>query len=87
MKSARMNWRTLFVWVEVLGLFFLIGGSFLFLQYNNVSSLCPAHADLDPCHKFEVRSDLGIGLMTLGAIAIASGFAFGWFQDRRSRHN
>jgi hypothetical protein len=85
MKSK--HWQTLFIWTEVVGLFVLIGGSFLFLQYNNVSSLCPAHDALDPCHKFQLRSDAGLALMALGALAIASGFVFGWFHEWRRRRS
>lgn len=70
--------------IEVIGLFVLIAGAFLFLQYNNVSSLCPLGADYDPCHKFEIRSDTGIGLMVIGAVVIASGFVAVWLKARRT---
>jgi len=83
MKSQK--WHMFFTWAEVVGLFLFIGGAFLFLQYNNVSSLCPARADFDPCHKFQIRSDAGIGFMALGLVGIATGFVLGWLQERRSR--
>jgi hypothetical protein len=79
------DWPELAVLAEIIGVFALLIGAFLFLQYNNVSSLCPPGADYDPCRKFEIRSDAGIGLMVLGALGLAYGFIAGWLKDRRAR--
>ena len=78
----RHRWTRLATSIEIVGLFALVIGGFLYVQYNNVSSLCAPASVHDPCHKWQVRSDAGIGLMVLGTAGVVGGFLLAWLKSR-----
>ncbi len=61
---------------EVSSVLVLIAGSFLYLQYGNLSSLCVSTSHSDPCWKWAIRSDVG------GLVGVVTGFFVGWLRDR-----
>jgi hypothetical protein len=79
--------------IGAAGVLALAGGGFLYVQYNNLSSLCesvPPRAASDSrwdlptrCSHWAFRADLGVGLMVLGLAGIALGFFGGWLYWRR----
>jgi len=75
--------RRVAISIEVLSIVVLIGGSFLYLQYNNVASLCGSVSNTNPCLKSEIRSDIGVALMVIGAVGLVTGIVGGWLRRRR----
>jgi hypothetical protein len=80
----RPRWTRFAASIEIGGLFALIAGAFLYLQYSNVSSFCGPDSVVDPCRKWQIRTDAGIGLMVVGAVGIAGGLLVAWFNTRHS---
>jgi hypothetical protein len=74
--------RRVAISIEVLSVVVLIGGSFLYLQYNNLASLCGSVSNANPCLKSEVRSDIGVGLMVVGVVGLVVGVVGGWLRRR-----
>ncbi|HYA68224.1 MAG TPA: hypothetical protein VED63_05775 [Acidimicrobiales bacterium] len=72
--------------IEVLSILVLIAGAFLYLQYNSLSSLCGGVSNSDPCWKSQVRSDMGMALMVVGGVGIATGAVVGWLRRRARKH-